>query len=188
MFAILATACVESGNEVSDVDSDQAEQQLQFAGPFRGAGSRTPSFSLYPRIASGGLFSRQFTSGPLFLCGNAQQGDGSSIDLRDDGCDFLFRDPQPNRYFARVTVDNPSQETLTYDWKLYMRSIAGNFVEVDSESGSPEPTYNLYSGGNIGLATEDCYVSVTIHTPDASRSKTATVWSGRCTRYSDALH
>lgn len=136
-----------------------------------------PSSNPYPRIVGYGVYSRQTTGNGLRFCGNVGQADGATIDLREKGCSFRIQDPSPQRYFGRVTIENPNNEALIYEWKYFVRS-SDSFVEL---AHSSQPYFDLYSLGNTAEVTNDCYVSVTVHAPDPSRSKSLTVWSGRCT-------
>lgn len=139
-----------------------------------------PLVNPYPRIGNYGVYSRQTGGGLLRLCGNAAQTDGSTIDLRDIGCSILANQSTTQRYFARVTVENPDNESLTYEWKYFVRSglAADSFAPL---YGGSAPNFDLYSPGNAIPVTNDCYVSVTVHAPDPTRSKSLTVWTGRCT-------
>jgi hypothetical protein len=107
---------------------------------------------------------------------------GMTINLDEFGC-ALAGAPVPWRYFADITVDNPSNETLTYDWKLYVGSVADETVHI-SANGSSLATFDLYTPNSNGKVTTACRVTVKVNAPEASRSKgPVTVWSGRCTYY-----
>lgn len=136
-----------------------------------------PPVNPYPRITSAGVYSREFVGSPFRFCGSALVPSGNTIDLRQEGCTFLINQPRPQRYFGGVEVENPSGETLTYTWRLYVTNIAGTSLLY---SGS-EAVFNLTNAGNATTVTDSCYVTLTVGAPEASRNKSLTVWAGRCT-------
>ncbi|WP_052351742.1 C1 family peptidase [Deinococcus pimensis] len=140
-----------------------------------------PPVDPYPVISGGGVSSRQFVPlGNGFICGAAPVGTGATIDLREKGC--TLTGAQPQRYFAQVTVQNPSGEALRYDWTLFVTEDAGERV-LYGNAGSTSATFDLFPWGNSLSTTGPCRVAVTVHAPDASRDKSQTVWTGRCTYY-----
>jgi hypothetical protein len=83
-----------------------------------------PPANPYPVITSAGVLSRQFVPvGTVPICGTAGVGSGATIDLRQTGCTLSGAAPQ--RYFASLTVENPSGEALLYDWTLFVTENAG---------------------------------------------------------------
>jgi Papain family cysteine protease len=121
-----------------------------------------------------------FARGATFPCGNTGVADGATIDLSQRACVAVGRSPL-TRYFAQVLVGNPSNETLTYDWKLHVGSGAGETVHIGNPISKLE-TFDLYTPFNAGETTSACRVTVTVNAPEASRSKgPITVWTGRCT-------
>ncbi len=106
--------------------------------------------------------------------------DGRTIDLSQRGCNTVAGQALPTRYFADITVNNPSNETLTYDWNLYVDGV-GNEPSHISANGSSLNIFTLYSPFNAGAQTDTCRVTVKVNAPEASRSKgPVTVWTGRC--------
>jgi hypothetical protein len=105
---------------------------------------------------------------------------GRTINLFERGCANAGQ-PVPWRYFADITVNNPSNETLTYDWKLYVGSGINETVHIGNPA-SRLAKFDLYTPYNAGETTSDCRVTVKVNAPEASRSKgPVTVWTGRCT-------
>lgn len=190
LLSVCAASCVDPGEDglgaqAEEAGSDplaSAEQKsvIQFPAP------NADKVSLEPRITGYGLYARDFTRGAFSFCGNVPQANGASIDLRDTGCAFRVHRRAPSRYFASVSVSNSANEPLTYDWKLYVRSDAPlpAFEELYSGSG---PTFEVEYAANTIEVTTDCFVTVTVNAPDPSRSKTAAVWSGKCTYYTVSL-
>lgn len=145
-----------------------------------------PPENPYPRIKSAGVYSREIiTIGSLRMCGSKNMPSGSTIDLRDTGCSLVISQPAPRRYSAEVEVENPSGEVLTYSWKLHVSTPTGETVLYSANQ--PNATFPLYPYQNAIPVTNSCRVSVTVNAPDASRSKSLTVWTGKCTYYSTRI-
>jgi hypothetical protein len=136
----------------------------------------------YPLIVSSGVNSNQFvTALGQRICGDPAVASGNTIDLRDKGCVVLVGATSP-RYSGVVEVENPSGETLTYDWRFYSTDSLGNESVGSSRLGSNATRFELSSPGNASLATRTCRVTLKVNASEASRSKgPLTVWSGKCT-------
>ncbi|GEM87870.1 C1 family peptidase [Meiothermus granaticius] len=147
-----------------------------------------PPVNPYPTVTDYGVYSREFTgSGQFRFCGSVKVAGGSTIILSDLGCTLRIG-PAPTRYYGGITVENPSNETLTYDWKLYV-SGPGFDTLLRADTASSSNVFDLYNVYNAGLGTDNCRVTVKVNAPDPSRSKGPfTVWSGRCTYYSFRLN
>lgn len=147
----------------------------------------SPPTNPYPIITSAAVLSRNtlYIGGIPAGCGNYAMANGSSLDLRDSGCQIIPMGDPPTRYFGSVTVDNPSKEALSYDWVLYHTNSLGESVLYQSQLTGP--TFDLPPYGNTVLVTEPCRVVVRVNAPEATRSKTRTVWSGQCTFYAIQL-
>lgn len=104
---------------------------------------------------------------------------GATIDFRQDGCTLSINAP-PERFTAHVEFENPDADALTYDWQT-MVTVAGAESTINSSLGSTSATFTPYSPGNSIDVTNDCRITVTVHAPDPTRSKTLTVWTGKCT-------
>lgn len=189
--ASATTACISQPDDNAtpdDIAADGAsnstastQQQLRF-----GSTLPTDRATLHPRwpnpnptFTSFGVYSRETTGGDSPTCEGVFQPSGTDIDLRDIGCALQPDDIASRRYFGSVTVNNPDNEALSYDWRLFVRpDNATTFTELYSGSGT---TFDISPRGLIKPVTSDCYVAVTVIAPDPARNKTATVWFGRCT-------
>ena len=143
----------------------------------------------YPTIATSGVYRLDslYFDGQFLGCDDFPVGTGAVIDLRDKGC-TLFVGASPQRYSAQVTVNNPTNETLTYTFRLYVESGTQYESLYISTIDSPDPWFELYNRYNSGLGTGPCHVTVTVNAPEPSRSKSATIWTGQCTYYSFQLN
>jgi hypothetical protein len=136
-----------------------------------------PPVDPFPRIKSGGAFSDEaFPS--LGTCKQAPVTLGALIDLRGRAC-TLYVGNGGNRYSVRLEVENPSGEGLTYDWQL--RSGASGETVLLEETASSLPIFILWNRQTSAPVTDNCQVRVRVNAPDSTRSKTETVWTGRCT-------
>lgn len=146
-----------------------------------------PPVNPYPKITAAGVYARDFhnASGVLRGCYDTAVGVGATINLDDKGCTQLVvgtPPPAPQRYSGGVTVDNPSGEALTYDWTLYVTNPqTGAERALESVAAQAAPSFQLYSPFNAGQTTTPCRLTVKVNAPEASRSKSQTVWSGSCT-------
>ena len=138
-----------------------------------------PAANPYPRISAAQVLSRQ-PAGLLNACLDVPVADGQTIDLRSLGCIARAGDAAPPRHSAHAEVENPAGETLGYEWTLYVTS---NGVETDlygGPIGPAGPTVPLTSPGGQNLVNNDCRLALTVHAPQPERTKSRTVWSGRC--------
>jgi hypothetical protein len=141
-----------------------------------------PPSNPYPRIKSSGVYSRERTDGGFGgkLCLGVSVTNGSTIDLRAFGCKITVLGSDPQRYYGGVDVDNPTNEALRYDWKVYATTAFGD-EQLNGTTGSSQPYFDLFSPGNSGSATWPCRVTLKVNAPEANRSKgPITVWSGQC--------
>ena len=131
-----------------------------------------PSVNPYPTITDAGVFT----------CGGPRVANGATIDLTARGCgnNSLIN-------LARATVDNPSNEALTYEWAIYLTYSGSEHLFVKSSAASSN-SFQLYSPYNAGPGTDPCRVTVKVNAPDPSRSKSQTIWSGNCYHYSFQLN
>jgi hypothetical protein len=138
-----------------------------------------PPANPFPRISSSGVYSKEFRGGGGFVrtCSDFGVSSGSTIDLQEDGCSLSFRFPP--RYSAAATVENPTGEALTYDWKLLVNNSLFLFADA-----APKPLFGLSWQPTVpnGVVTQNCTVTLKVNAPDPKRSKgPITVWSGKCT-------
>jgi hypothetical protein len=127
----------------------------------------------YPRIKSVGVYSHEAQNGSP--CSPVPVNVGATLDLRDKGCEN-----NAFRYAARVEVENPSAEALTYNWTLFITDQDQDFPYLTA-TGSDDPSFTLRNLHNAGEGTFDCRVIVQVNAPDPSRSKSQSVWQGKCT-------
>ena len=144
-----------------------------------------PPVNPYPRILDAGVFSRDARvippgTIPISRCLDNFRAEGTIIDLAELGCSELIT-PR-NRFFAIATIENPTNETLTYDWKLYVTELNGEKI-LYSTDASVRATFDLLPWGNAVLVSNNCRVTLKVNAPEASRSKSQTVWTGKCTYY-----
>lgn len=102
----------------------------------------------------------------------------ATVDLREQGCVYVT--PREPRYKALLTVANPSAETLSYSWSLYV-SYSGAEHLLSTQTTTVPEWHPWYPRANVGAVTNPCRIVVTVNAPDPSRSKTTTVWMGSCT-------
>ncbi len=150
-----------------------------------------PPVNPYPRILGNGVYARDFGGGVggLRSCSDVVVNSGSTIDLRQDGCTFGIFTVPPPRYSASVAVENPSNETLTYDWKLLVKDFYGVESELITANASSKPSLEMKyilldsNGAPLegNLVTRDCEVTLKVNAPDPKRSKgPLAVWGGKC--------
>ena len=138
----------------------------------------------YPIIDSFGVFSRDSTGTPgqfNYGCVSNPVIDNNQIDLRESGCSLNLLSI-PTQYFAKVVVDNPSAEALSYDWTLTLHYpnealYAPVLYTAHTTTNSSDLTDQKFGAAGTPY---NCTVDVRVNAPDATRSKTVRVWSGRC--------
>lgn len=143
----------------------------------------------YPQISSYGVYARDalFIDGTFVGCGDLSVAAGATVDFRQNGCTLSIIGAPPKRFSAAVVVQNPDAEALTYDWRTIVR-VGGVDTTINTVVGSASATFVPYSPGNAIAVTNDCRVTVTVNAPDPTRSKSLTVWAGKCTYWSTVLN
>jgi hypothetical protein len=143
----------------------------------------------YPQVTSYGVYARDalFADGIFIGCGDLAVAAGATVDFRQDGCTLAIIGAPPKRFRAAVVVQNPDAEALTYDWRTIVR-VGGVDTTINTVVGSASATFVPYSPGNAIAVTNDCRVTVTVNAPDPTRSKSLTVWAGKCTYWSTVLN
>lgn len=142
-----------------------------------------PRANPYPVVTAYGVNERRYyLSGTgLYLCGSFAVPSGADI-TSEAGCSMFG--PTPQKYYAFVEVDNPTAETLTYDWSLTVYDMYANVYRSYTNDGSVDSSWDLGFGyGNIAYGPMTCVVRVQINAPEAARSKSLTVWNGTCSAY-----
>ncbi len=143
----------------------------------------------YPQFATYGVYGYDmlFFQGTPIGCDYVQVGLGATIDLRDPACSLVVQSPDL-RYWAIVTVTNPTAEALTFDWRLIVSESGFPDLTIRSLNGDTTGEFELFAAGNNAIeATADCRVEVTVNAPDPARSKSITAWTGRCTYWTTHL-
>jgi hypothetical protein len=140
-----------------------------------------PPANPYPRIATYGVYARdsQFTGGLFIGCTFNRVTNGAVIDLRETGCRLGLAIPP--RYSGALTVDNPSNETLTYDWTYTSYYPLAGSTPLSFTTRTTTPAYPI-TGVIFGAldTAYSCTVDVQVNAPEASRNKTIRVFSGKC--------
>jgi hypothetical protein len=147
-----------------------------------------PPVNPYPRITTFGVYSRDFLTieGQIAGCINHAVANNAVIDLRQLGCKPLgVNVPDRSLHFAQLSVENPAVEALSYDWTYTdYYPLAGTAPRTLS-ARTATPSYDLNgflfgSAGSNGVSTHNCTIDVRVNAPEASRSKSLRVWTGRC--------
>ncbi len=147
-----------------------------------------PPADPYPRVVGGGVYARDRAgSGAFQYCVDVNVGMGATIDLSQDGCTVAIAGDPPRRFSARVAVDNPRGEALTYDWQLVVNPPGAPGIVLVSATASTQSAVQLMNQTVNGVpisgnaAVDACTVTVKVNAPDPSRSKgPLAVWTGMC--------
>lgn len=145
-----------------------------------------PLVNPYPKITYAFVYNRDFPRFDHPGCTTTPVIPGDTLNLNWPRITCAGAEAGPTVYYAKVTLENPQNEALTYDWKLIVQSQGKDSVLVTSN----QPILNLTGAGggfNSGAITTPCRVTLTVGAPDPSRSKSLTVWSGQCTYYTFRL-
>ncbi|WP_425146058.1 hypothetical protein [Deinococcus sp.] len=134
----------------------------------------------YPIIKTTGVYRRGGT-----YCNEYAISNGSTIDSSQTFC----TPANTSAYTAKAVIDNPTNEALTYKWQLIVTDASGNLGGTNPPvpgqdyvlNQSSDPVLNLHDIYPSYPVTSPCRVTLTLGAPDPSRSKTLTVWSGKCT-------
>ncbi len=138
-----------------------------------------------PIVFSAGIHSWQWigSSGLLLHCGDMELPNGSTIDLRQIGCNDFFSKTTTNRYYGQIEVENPNHKNLSYEWELFITPVGEVERVLYSSQGKQ---FVLQETVNKTTVTNDCRVAVTIIAPETNLSRTEDVWAGKC-RYQKRL-
>jgi len=136
-----------------------------------------PSVNPYPKITYAGVYNRDAPRYDVPGCSTTHMIDGDTLTLTWPRITCAGAEAGPTVFYAKVILENPSSEALTYDWKLYVSFNDGEIVYGNSN----QSVFNLSSRGGASPATFACRVTLTVGAPEPSRSKSLTVWTGRCT-------
>lgn len=150
---------------------------------------QAPPPNPYPRIRSAELFARELVGvAPFRRCGAAPVANGQRIDLRERGCITFDNEPRPTLFGARVDVENPANEPLTYEWNLVVMhdGIEGNVYGGPVDPGGS--IVSLGSPGNQSEVTYACRLELKVRAPQPERDKTRVAWNGQCTYVAGRLN
>lgn len=145
-----------------------------------------PPENPYPRVAKIGLYSRDFASNPLLGCQWNSVPTGAIVDLRQRGCGLLIGESPP-RFAAELEIENPLNETLSYQWIFTARNpneTTPQRTRTVTTSAPVFPVEPMIFGGRD--AANPCAIDVTVIAPEASRNKRMRVWTGQCIHIEDA--
>ncbi len=131
----------------------------------------------YPKVTYAGVFDRDAPRLDAPGCSTTSVVQGNTIDLTWPRISCSGAEAGPTVYYAGVRLENPQNEALTYDWKLW----AYNGQQDVLLYGSAQPVFDLHDVLDAGLVTLPCHITLTVEAPDPARSKTMTVWNGKCT-------
>src|SRR5690606_25547566 len=147
-----------------------------------------PPENPYPRVTKAALYSSDRRDGGVFelRCVWNEVPWESVIDLRQRACSMLIGDDTP-RYLAELTVENPLEEALSYEWTLsgyYDGDIVPRrWYTVTTTTPSFEVEPMVFGGRD---AANRCTIDVTVIAPEPTRNKRVRAWSGRCIQIEDA--
>lgn len=146
-----------------------------------------PPENPYPRVTSAGVYSRDIRriEGQIIGCFDVAVTNGATIDFDAKGC-TLNVGARPPRYSAKLEVENPDGEALTYAWTV----LVVNGAKEEALYGTirtTEPTFVPTSPGNTAPTVADCRIAVTVNAPDPARNKSLTVWNGKCAYLSTSV-
>ena len=137
-----------------------------------------PLVNPYPKITSSGVYDRDAPRVDVPGCSTTPVVQGNGIDLTFKRIDCSGAEAGPTVYYAKVALENPQNEVLTYTWKLWINEGQGDVEVSDGSSPSfnlPDPYFSSY------VDTSPCHVTLNLGAPDPTRSKSLTVWTGKCT-------
>jgi hypothetical protein len=148
----------------------------------------------HPKLIEYGVYSSESSDPRIEFCPRGssccaahQVPNDRTIDLTEAACHIgAAPDPAPRRYFASVTVDNPTAEALGYAWEL---------IATDRRTGSKtsvmtgnQPSFPLDAGGNSLFDTDGCEVTLKITAADPTHSMDRfSVWAGSCSFFHTIL-
>ena len=137
-----------------------------------------PLVNPYPKITSSGVYDRDAPRVDVPGCSTTPVVQGNGIDLTFKRIDCSGAEAGPTVYYAKAALENPQNEVLTYTWKLWINEGQGDVEVSDGSSPSfnlPDPYFSSY------VDTSPCHVTLNLGAPDPTRSKSLTVWTGKCT-------
>ncbi len=140
-----------------------------------------PPANPYPRVNSGTLYSWDFASNPIIGCHLSAVPSGATVDVRQRSCALVITGPQRPRFEAHLDIENPLNETLSYQWSLRVWNPGEATPARNLPTTTSSPVYPVEPIVFGGLnAANPCAIDVTVVAPQSSRNKQLRVWSGKC--------
>ncbi|MFC4455363.1 hypothetical protein [Deinococcus sonorensis] len=135
-----------------------------------------PLVNPYPKITYAGVYDREAPRLDVPGCSPTSVVQGDTLNLTWKRTSCSGSTPGPTKYYAVVRLENPQNEALSYDWTLYVTLGAGeSLLETSTQA-----VFDLYNSYGAAPITTPCRITLTVSPPDLSRSKSQTVWNGRC--------
>jgi|GEM_PF-595061 len=135
-----------------------------------------PLANPYPKVTYAGVYDRDAPRLDVPGCSTTSMVQGGTMNLTWPRIACSGSEAGPTVFYAKATLENPQNEALTYSWKLTVTPPTGDVVLYTST----QPIFNLTAGYNGAPVTDACRVTLTIGAPDPGRSKSLTVWTGKC--------
>ena len=130
---------------------------------------------------SGTLYSWDFASNPIIGCHLSAVPSGATVDVRQRSCALVITGPQRPRFEAHLDIENPLNETLSYQWSLRVWNPGETTPARNLPTTTSSPVYPVEPIVFGGLnAASPCAIDVTVVAPQSSRNKQLRVWSGKC--------
>jgi hypothetical protein len=145
----------------------------------------------YPQVTSYGVYARDalFIDGTFIGCGDlapwqrARPWTSGRTAARSSSSARRRRSASAPRSWSRTRTRRRSRTTGGRSSR-----VGGVDTTINTVVGSASATFVPYSPGNAIDVTNDCRVTVTVNAPDPARSKSLTVWAGKCTYWSTRLN
>ncbi|WP_407571744.1 hypothetical protein [Deinococcus altitudinis] len=135
-----------------------------------------PLVNLYPKIAYAGVYDRDAPRIDVPGCSTTSLVQGETMNLTWPRMVCAGAEAGPTVFYAKAVLENPQNEALTFSWKLIVTPASG---DVLLETAT-QPIFNLTAGYNGNPVTDPCRITLVVGAPDPSRSKSLTVWTGKC--------
>jgi len=136
-----------------------------------------PLVNPYPKITYAGVYDRDAPRYDVPGCSTTSVFQGDTLNLTWPRIVCSGAEAGPTVFYAKVTLENPQNEALTYSWKLYVTGSAGEYVLKNSN----QAVFDLFNASGQSPITTSCRITLTVSPPESSRSKSLTVWNGKCT-------
>ncbi|ULH17655.1 C1 family peptidase (plasmid) [Deinococcus sp. KNUC1210] len=131
----------------------------------------------YPKITYSGVYDRDAPRYDVPGCTTTPVIQGDTLNLTWPRISCSGAEAGPTVYYGKAILENPQNEALAYAWTLYVSGSSGEYVL----ERSTEAIFNLFNASGQSPITTPCRITLTVSPPDPSRSKSLTVWNGKCT-------